>query len=529
MGYQPLNVKQGQAVGYKNSLMPKQGINKEDLPQMMDTNYAINIVNYIPHKFGLAKRKGLTKIFERAGANLITLLKEFTENVWIFGYSTKIEAYNTDTETFTEIKTNFSANSGFDGQRYGQYFFVCNGVEKIWRIDNALAIAEVAASPICSGLKVIGARMYAFNLSTDSSAIQYSEVDDGSNPPFDAWTQTTAADTGGTVNYRNAGTCRSVVQLSQFTVAFFDKGFTAWYTNTIDSAGTLKKTDVIQNYTEDYGGARGAIETPFGIFYNNEAGLWQMVAVGATDVPMSKQQLLTSTLLGSDYFKDTNQTTSDIVYDASQKCVFVTVAKDSPFNNLVIGCKPEQKNAMFEFNNWNISRFAKSDDVIYGASSVKTTVYKLFDGYDDDGLKIGTEYYQEIPLGTLFHAHSLNGVYAGGFLTPGDELMIRFDTFDLDGNIIYDKDKYKWTGVAYGLSFDEWASASWGESAWGGSLDVAGLVESFGGGSPRVNNMQRVRVRITGGSLTNHVLNWISVKTKQKQPIKRRNFTRITT
>ncbi|GAH24003.1 unnamed protein product, partial [marine sediment metagenome] len=74
-------------------------------------------------------------------------------------------------------------------------------------------------------------------------------------------------------------------------------GFFAWLINTIDSAGTLKKVEIIQNYTEDYGGARGAIETPHGIYYLNEAGLWQMVAVGQTDVPMSRQQVLTSTLL----------------------------------------------------------------------------------------------------------------------------------------------------------------------------------------------------------------------------------------
>ncbi|GAH08739.1 unnamed protein product, partial [marine sediment metagenome] len=108
--------------------MPKRGMDRESLPQMMDTNFALNIVNYIPHRFGLEKRKGLTNIFERAGANPITLLKEFTANVWIFGYAEKIEAYNTSTETFTTIKDDFSANDGFDGQRYGQYFFVCNGV-----------------------------------------------------------------------------------------------------------------------------------------------------------------------------------------------------------------------------------------------------------------------------------------------------------------------------------------------------------------------------------------------------------------
>lgn len=526
--YKPLDIKTRPATGYTSSMMPRKGMNRQDLAQMMDTEYALQITNYIPYRYGLEKRKGLQNIFERAGANAITLLEEFTDNVWIVGYSTKIEAYNTSTSTWTTIKSDFSANDGFDGERYGEYFFVCNGVEKIWRIDNALAIAEVTNSPICNGLKVIGPRLYAFNLSTDATAIQYSEVDDASNPPFDGWTQTTAADTGGKVNYRNAGPVRSVVQIGQLTVAFSDKGFYAFLINTIDSAGTLKKVEVIQNYTEDYGGARGAIETPLGIFYLNEAGLWHMVSVGNTDVPMSRQQALTSTLLGADYFKDITQTSADLVHDVNQNCIFVTCAKDSTTNNLVIGYQMELK-AFFEIKNWNINRFAKSGQTVYGASSVKTTVYQLFDGYSDDGLAIGTEYKQEIPLKTLFHAHSLSGIYAGGFLSPSTQLTIRFDTYSKDGVITEDKERYLWTAEGVAIDYDEWGSAKWGESAWGGDFDKAGLIESFGGGSPRINNMQRLVISVTGGDELRHIINWLAVRTERKEAIRRRNISQITT
>lgn len=520
--YTPIKAS-GSRSNYRTSTMPKKGMNLEDYSQMMNTDYALNIVNYIPQRYGLLKRAGLRNIFERAGAVPITLLKKFTDDIWIFGYGTKVEAWNEAADTFTTIKSNFTSGV-FDGTRYGEYFFVCNGIEKIWRIDNALAISEVSASPVSTGIKVIGSRLFSWFEDT----ITYSEVDDGSNPPFDSWSQTTAADTAGAVNYRNAGTIRSVVQLSGMTVAFGDSGFFAFKIETIDSAGTLKKVEIVQNYTEDYGGARGAIETPIGIFYLNEAGLWHMLSVGDTTVPMNKQETLTSTLLSSEYFDGTDQTSSDLIYDLNQKCVFVTLAKDSAFNNLVIGCKPELNNAMFTFNNWNINRFAKDGQDIYGASSVKTTVYRLFDGYEDDGLEIGTEYYQEIPLGTFFHAHSLDGIYAGGFLTSGDELLIRFDTFDLTGLIQYDKEKYRWTGESGNSDWDEWGSAQFGGSAWGGSFVTAGLVSSFSGGSPRVNNLQRLRIRITGSSTTKHILNWISAKTTQKQPIRRRNLTRIT-
>lgn len=508
-------------------MLAKAGIDKESYAQTMDLNHALTIVNYIPYKYGMEKREGILNIFERAGANPITLLKEFTSNVWIFGYSTKIEAYNMTTATFTTIKDNFSANSGFDGDRYGEYFFVCNGVDKIWRIDNALAIAEVSASPICSGLKIIGPRLYAFNLSTDSTAIKYSEVDDASNPPFDSWAVTTAADTAGTVNYRNAGTIRALAQLGQYTVAFSDSGFFAFYINTIDSGGTLKKVEVIQNYTQDFGGARGAIETPYGIYYVNEAGLWQMVAAGVTNTPMSRQQTLVSTLLGSKYFEGVSQTSLDLVHDAQRKCIFITMAKDSTSNNLVVGCKLDLNNAFFEIRNWNINRFAKIGQTIYGASSVKTTVYQLFNGYDDDGLAIGTEYYQEIPLGTLFHKHSLGGLYAGGFLSPSTTLQIKFDIYDVNGQLQTDKGVYEWTAQNSEGSFDEWASAMWGQSAFGGGFDTTGLIESFDGGSPKISNLQRLRVRIVGGDKLKHILNWIAIQTTQKQAIRRRHILSI--
>ena len=508
-------------------MMPKSGINLEDYPQVMSLGFALKLINYIPSRMGIEKRKGIKNVFERAGANPITLLKEFTDDVWIIGYSTKVEAYNLITGSWTTIKSDFSINNGFDGTRYGEYFFVCNGVEKIQRIDSTLAITEIAASPICSGLKAIGARLYAFNLSTNSAQIQYSEVDDGSNPPFANWSNTSAADTGGKVTYRNAGTIRSVCQLGQYTVAFSDDGFFAFYINVQDSAGTLKKIEIIQNYTEDFGGARGAIETPDGIFYLNEAGLWQLVQVGTTYTPMSKQQILSSTLLGSAYFQNVDQTSSDLVYDTNQKCVFVTLAKDSARNNMVIGYKPELK-SFFEFSNWNINRFAKSGDKIYGASSVKTTVYELFNGYTDDGLKIGTEAYVELPLKTLFHAHSLSELYMGGFLSTGSTITVSFDIYNKKGLFKENVLSYDWTVNDGNSNHDEWASAIWAQSAWGGDFDTGGLVECFDGGSPKISNFQRLRMRLTSGDLLPHILCWAAAETTVKEPIRRRHITKTT-
>lgn len=526
--YKPLQIKQGQRVGFKTSLMPKKGMNLDDLSQLLNLDYAIEITNYIPYRFGLEKRGGLKKIFERAGSDGISLLEKFTTNVWIFGYGTKIEAYNESTEVFTTIKGDFSVNDGFDGEKYGQYFFVCNGVEKIHRMDNALAISEIAASPICNGLVALGSRLHAFNLSTDSSADQYSDIDDGTDPPFDNWNISTVATQGGRVNFRNAGTARSVLQLGQYTVVFCDDGYYSYWLNTFDSAGTLTKVEVIQDYVQDYGGGRGAISTKLGIFYANEAGVWHMQNVGSKDLPASRQQVLTSTLLGSDYFKGVDFDNADLAYDELRKILLVTCAKDSVNNNLVLCRKMDSTNAFFQIKEWNISRFAKSGNELYGASSVNNKVFKLFEGYTDDGLAIGTIYHQEIPMDSLFSKNKLKQIYTGGSLSPSSILNIAFDIYDVNGKPIKNKTTYEWTPQRDDSRYAGFGQGSFGKTPWGGDMDTTGLVESFDGGSPRISNFQRLQVKITGGDKVRHILNWIACGIQSKAAIRRRHITKLT-
>jgi len=673
--YKPLDVKSGFSNTSNVSLMPKEGENLLDLPQLLDTNYAQVIINYIPERYGLDKRKGLDKIFERAGANPITLLKEYTTGEWIFGYAEKIEAYNEDTEAYTTIKDDFKANSGFGGARYGDYFLVINGVDKMQRIykemtgeayyddsttntlvysgktvdfvvgqvvtgslsgatatvtadsgtfpvatgtltvtaiagdfqiaealsgagggaassvssmnaltvgdkvtgatsgatgilleitgagtatqtyviglrsgefDNGeaitddqtvkgkglttstlnFAIKETTDAPICNGIKIIGSRAYAFNLLTDNTQIQYSPVDDGSNPPFDNWTTGTDADEGGTVNYRNAGTVRSVVQLGAYTVGFSDDGFFAFILNTLDSAGTLKKVEVIQNYTEDFGGATGAIETPIGIFYVNEAGLNQMVEVGATNAPYSRQDVLTSKLLGSKYFESADQSQVDLVYDKKQNCIFTTLSQDSENNNLVIGYKLDQK-AFFRIKGWNINRWAKSGQDIYGASSIKTTVYKCFQGYDDDGLSIGTEYQQELKIGNLWSKNKLKGGYIQGFLSHDTKVYVSYNIYTEQGKPIDDKLKFSWVADRREDVHAGFDAARFDRIAFDGGVDLGDMVECFGGNSGRISNMQRLVVNMSCSDKLHHIINWTSALIENKGAIKRRNMTQL--
>ena len=128
MSYTPISVK-----GYKGSpvsattLMGVKGENRRDLPQLLNPEFAQVIKNYLITADGrLEKRGGLLKIFEVAGTNPVTMLEKWTDNIYIFGYATTVAYYDKSTDTVTNIKTNFSANSGFFGARYGDFFLVSN-------------------------------------------------------------------------------------------------------------------------------------------------------------------------------------------------------------------------------------------------------------------------------------------------------------------------------------------------------------------------------------------------------------------
>ena len=72
------------------------------------------------------------------GTEAITMAEKFTNDIIIFGFSTCVCAYNITAWTIELIKADFSANSGFVWEKYGDYFFIANGVDKIYRISRIL-------------------------------------------------------------------------------------------------------------------------------------------------------------------------------------------------------------------------------------------------------------------------------------------------------------------------------------------------------------------------------------------------------
>lgn len=524
--YTPIRANPGNSTSRKISFPSKSGENLRSLPQLLDTKYALRAINYLIEDEGrLKKRKGISQLFSVGGTSPITMLEKYTDDIYIFGYGTTVARYTISTDTITNIKTDFSANNGFVGERYGDYFFVCNGVDKIWRMDSAFAISEVSASPICSTIKVIGNRLFAGNLSTDSTAVQYSAIDDGTNPPFNTWSVDSATTAGGKAYYRKAGQVNSINALGDNIIVFGEDGKWAFTIDQLDSGGTISKVETFHMVRGDMGGATGAIETDKGVFYVNNAGLWQLISVGQPDVPYSDQEILTSIPLGTTYFKNLTLDDADITYLPFENLILVTCKSDSNANNAIVAYNLDNK-AFTSFSQWTIEVFMVDGQSIYGGSSINGKVWQLFDGYDDDGLAIGTEYVQELTLGAPFTRKFLEKFYCQGFLSASTEITIHFDIYDRDGKYIRDKiDPYTWTPQLNNNTGKGYGEESYGTGSYGGDKDFANTVESFDGCNPFIRNLQRLQIRFTSGDKLPHEINWFSVQAKEKAMIRKRKLT----
>lgn len=382
----------------------------------------------------------------------------------------------------------------------------------------------VSGAPTAKVIKVVGARLFAGNLLEDETAVAYCQIDGGSNPPFSTWTAGTLADDAGRLNYRNAGGVNAIESLGSNVIVFSEFGKWAFYINTIDSAGTLRKVDVVVISRLDLGGARGAKATPKGLFYVNSSGIWQLISVGQPNIPFSDQEGLNTVLLGTQFFSDVDLTDIDITYLARYNTVLVTCSKNSTANNLVLAFNVENK-SISELEGWNINRFLNINQVIYGGGSASTEVWKCFDGYSDDGKDIWTNYYQELKTGDLETRQMLLGMYIQGFLSASTTLDVRFDIYDTKGILIKDKMVLQWTAQGETPIGEGYGVAGWGTSGFGGDVDLAGLYESFDGAKFYIRNYQRIRVRISGHDKLPHKINWLKLLARSKAPIRRRKIT----
>jgi len=517
--------------------MAKGGLNLKDLPEFLDPEFAlINENFFVANNRGLSKRKGLIKATEVAGGYPVTMFEEW-KGYYMFAYNKTLAAYNPTTNSVITIKSDWATSDPFSGAAYGDYFFVGNLGNKINYITETVGVfvaTEIAAAPQSGCIKAVGPRLYA----AVGDSVVYCDVDSGSNPPFNTWTVATIATSGGKVSFRNAGTVNAIASLGDIIIAFGDTGKFAFRLVTqADGTGTTIKIEEVVIDRIDMGGASGAITTSKGVFYVNSAGLWQITALGQPNIAWSDQEHLTTINLGTEYFDDVDLSNCDLAYYTKFSTILVTCAKQSTRNNHVIAFNVDMR-AVSTFRNWNINRWMTIGNDVYGASSIKTALYHCFAGFTDDGVAISVRYKQELKLMTgtgkkrypvpLWNRQMFMGGYIKGFLHQLSVVKVVFDIYNRLGETETNKLKLDWTPQSNNNTSDGWGTAEWGTSSWGGDIDSSGLIESFGGNRRFIRNFQRIILNINENSKLPLEVDWVTIESQPKGPIRRRDMTLAT-
>ena len=140
MQYTPLKLSTRTSTSGVIGTMPVNGINRRDLPQLLDPSSASYIENYLLFGQGKMKKRGGSTLDSDTGStDEQTLREDYRNNFEITAYGTTVKAYDRTTGVFTTIKSDFTANNGgFGGDRYGDYFFISNLRDGLWRISRTI-------------------------------------------------------------------------------------------------------------------------------------------------------------------------------------------------------------------------------------------------------------------------------------------------------------------------------------------------------------------------------------------------------
>jgi len=661
------------------------GQNRRDLPQALSDEFVQTVVNRQPiGERRWQSRKGRTKKLDLATSEAITGLTDISDTIQMYGHGTTVGIHYLNDNTKIDIKTDFSANSGFDMDAYGGYGFLVNGVDGLWRvqakigytltitdnkyrlkgannndiaagmsvdqtvnsivvftgvIDNMLPIflnadgtnnisnfevtratgtptgegVSIANTAGLGGAQILGVNVFEGDtLTFADQTVNVTELievngDDtgvcaisglskpitvgstftvlkGKNETVDVIAEITSFDwdivqveaapltasvvtviegrlylgvlgevyhsekdagirksfltsspnvplyynapfkiynSDQIVSFRRGGNVKSIVSLGNIVVALQENGRFSF------NFGLVGSTEVINavNSRVDSGSYRGAISTPYGVFFVNKKGLQQLVSQGQDNIPYSEQQVDVTNQLGVDYFDNIDFSSASLTYDTARKSVYVTCARDSVVNNLMLGYDIET-GFLYEIQGWAISRFSNSATTIYGASSIDGSIYKLFDGFDDDGQSISTKIEYEFQLSGLYGKSKMNNFWIQCELANQEIMSIDFDKIDRNDNIVKNYKSYSVTknGVNDSFGYDSQGY----DSGFGQYYDNAGLKRVFDGASAVINDFHVLKVRVTTNSRLPSVFNYIAIEGVNKGTYRKRGALTVT-
>lgn len=566
----------------------RKGINRRDFSQMLNVEYAQQIQNCRPLADGrLVKVEGY-KTVKDFGQTKLGLYDQWGEYKTIYSQGTSLFLHDSRDNTTRIIKDDFRS-SKIKGLPYGEYYFVgsdedvllrmecrLNVTNKIGSIEdgaivyvfegsNRVPYAKVSSSggshivlkeerdkvfipgqqieftngttcevvgieyyldrpnnsPYVDCINLVKARLYV----GEGDVVHFSNVD-SENPPFDKWAATTLADGAGEISYKKAREVVAILPLNNGIIVFQKEGKFAFRHETIDSIGELKRVDISDVNRIDPGGSRACVSTPKGIFYLNESGLWNLITLGINNSPYTEQDNKLSQLLEKDFFFDVDfDSEPDMFYDAGNETIFITLAKKSKVNNLIIAYDTNT-GAITEITNWNIGSFFLNGQNFFGTSSLNGKLFKLFDGYSNDGLPINTYYEQEIQLGDLTSRKTLTTTVIQASLHKNTKLEVSFDIYNQHGkreeNVVRllvvpeqtETDMKGWNVLPF-------------NGAWGGVDKLTELISTLCDSNKKIRNAQRIILKISESSRHPYEINYITFEIMEGNRIRKRKITSL--
>lgn len=368
-----------------------------------------------------------------------------------------------------------------------------------------------------------GTYLVAANTDVDESSQEWSEAhiqDRILEIPFHGWSSSTIPepdDAGGRVS--SGGAINKGISHKNFMVFFSENATSAIKLDivNVDSVGLAQKT-VVQHQEPGFGGY-DAVSTPFGIFYTNPTGLYQMELSGTGTVEKEP-----TNILGEDAIENIDFSNSNIVWDGRDH-IYVFCGENGSTNNLTLSYNLSQE-AISYFRGWNIRMAIRRKNggvkEMYGVDSKKGKIYKLFDGYNDIDLPINTRFVTKKNIGDPALIKRMKNIWIQGLLSPTAVIKTAIHTWDKANKKTSPKNLW------WGGSIEAMKSYGWGKTGWGkgvSGVDDVFVSEDFAHKSRPTEDFLGYQIEISAACEESHEIHFIELEIIGKRRVKMDNLS----
>lgn len=213
----------------------------------------------------------------------------------------------------------------------------------------------------------------------------------------------------------------------------------------IDGIGAVQYalTDTAE---KNFGGFR-AQPSIYGTLYDNENGIFLNQIELGQQVDSEPSQVIKYEEIKTYDFSD-----SDILWDG-RRYFYITLGRNTSVNNYV-KVYDVLTGSLSSFTGWNLKRLARisSSSDIYGIGSREMKIWKLLDGYNDDGLDINWRIrYRQENEGDPVMLKDATEAWHQGVLSPSSVIKVSYNLWGRDNSVTEEGRSYYWIGGNEGL------------------------------------------------------------------------------